>query len=404
MKNRLIYIWRLIYWSISRIFVYTYIRPKFNLVTEKNSDPIPKPPFVMVSNHGTLFDPWLVGHYSIYPISIMNNEDAFRAPWIIRWYLKNIGTFPKKKGASDYKAMKTTLKRLKQGYPVLIFPEGQTAWDGATQVVFSGIEKIIKRSKASLVMTNIKGNFLSKPWWANSYRKGIVRVNRKVLLAEQIQSLSEQEILEAIIKHINNNDILDEENLNTEFKGEQLASGLERFPWICRSCKTEDTLVTEGDIITCSQCHSSWSMDSHCRFSPLKKDTVPINNLYEWIAWHKEKVIEKIKEAKDDGLLTRNRKVIYCTISFNGKFENIAEGTLLLSKESLTFQTKNKIKSFTLSVNEISDYVYQRKDVFECRCNNKSYRFRIIGHSPMKWVFYLRYIKGYEKVEKLGYQ
>jgi 1-acyl-sn-glycerol-3-phosphate acyltransferase len=358
----------------------------------------------MVSNHGTFFDPWIVGHYSKYPISIMNNEDAFNAPWVIRWYLKNIGTFPKKKGASDYKAMKTTINRLKLGYPVLIFPEGQTTWDGATQVVFSGIEKIIKKSNVPLVMTNVKGNFLSKPWWSNSYRKGTVRVNRKVLLTKQIQLLSEEEILEAIITHIKNNDILDEQNLNTEFKGEQLASGLERFVWICRSCRTEDTLVTEGDVITCSQCHSSWTMDSHCRFTPAKKDTVPISNLYDWALWHKEQVIEKVREANDDGgILTRNRKVIYCRILFDGKLETITEGDLSLSKENLTFNSENKEKSFILPVKDISDYVYQRKDVFECRCNEHSYRFRLIGQSPMKWVYYLRYLKGYEKIEERGY-
>lgn len=404
MKNRLTYLWRYFYWALSRIFVYTYIRPKFNVVVEKNSDPIPKPPFIMVSNHGTFFDPWIVGHFSKYPVSIMNNEDAFHAPWIIRWYLKNIGTFPKKKGAHDYKAMKTTLKRINLGYPVLIFPEGQTTWDGSTQVIFSGIEKIIKRSKASLVMFNLKGNFLSKPWWAKTFRKGKVRVNRKVLSKDQVQSLSEQEILEAILTHIKTNDILDEQNLSTEFKGEELATGLERFPWLCRHCQTEDTLVTSGDTITCSQCHKSWTIDTHCRITPALENTTPINNLHEWIAWHKVKVIERIKGASDDLILTQNRQVSYCTITYTGQFETIAEGALALTKESLTFKTKSKEKSFVLPVKEITDYVYQRKDVFECRCSDISYKFRLTGHSPMKWVFYLRYLKGYEKFEEQGYQ
>ena len=100
MKKKLLYLYRFCFWAISRIFVFAYIRPKFNVVDDKNSDPIPKPPFIMVSNHATFFDPWIVGHYSKYPISIMNNEDAFHSPWVIRWYLKNIVTFPKKKGGA----------------------------------------------------------------------------------------------------------------------------------------------------------------------------------------------------------------------------------------------------------------------------------------------------------------
>lgn len=403
MKKKLLYLYRFCFWAISRVFVFAYIRPKFNVVDDKNSDPIPKPPFIMVSNHATFFDPWIVGNYSKYPISIMNNEDAFNAPWVIRWYLKNIGTFPKKKGSADYKAMKTTLKRLNHGYPVLIFPEGQTTWDGVTQPIYSGIEKIIKRSNVSLIMMNVKGNFLSKPWWANTYRKGKVRVIRKVLSKKQIKSLSEQELLKTIIKYIRNNDILDEQNQKIEFKGERLASGLERFVWICRNCQSEDTLSTNGNTISCSHCSSSWSIDSHFRFSPLQKEIAPINNLYDWALWHKETVIEKINKTKEDEIIAHNSNVIYCDISFNGKFINLAEGILKLSKEALTFNATKKEKSFMLPVKNISDYVYQRKDVFECRCNNKSYRFRIIGHSPMKWLYYLRYLKGYEVFEKRGY-
>lgn len=403
MRNILDHLVRYAFWTISRIFVFAYIRPKFNIVDNINYDPVPKPPFIMVSNHATFFDPWIVGHHSNHPMSIMNNEDAFHAPWIIRWYLKNIGTFPKKKGGTDYKAMKTTLKRLRLGYPILIFPEGQTTWDGATQPIYSGIEKIVKKSKVPLAMMNVKGNFSSKPWWADTYRKGKVRVTCKVLSKKQIASLSEQEILEAIIHQITNNDIFDEEMLKTEFKGKQLARGLERFVWICKNCQSEDTLSTNDTMISCSQCNSSWTIDSHFRFTPLEKGTAQISNLYDWATWHRERVIDKLNKAKNEDTIAENKKVIYCDISFNGKFINLAEGSLSLSKALLAFNATEKEKSLALEVKDISDYVYQRKDVFECRCNNKSYRFRIVGHSPMKWVYYLRYFKGYKEYEKRGY-
>lgn len=403
MKDLKDYFVRLLFWTISRIFVFVYIRPKFNIVDDKNSDPIPKAPFIMVSNHATFFDPWIVGHYSKYPISIMNNEDAFNAPWVVRWYLKNIGTFPKKKGGADYKAMKTTLKRLSLGYPVLIFPEGQTAWDGQTQPIYAGIEKIVKKSGVPLVMTNVKGNFASKPWWADTFRKGKVRVSRKVISKEQAASMSEQEILEAIIRHITNNDIFDEEMLNTEFTGERLACGLERFVWICKHCRSEDTLSTSDNTISCSRCNSSWTVDSHFRLTPKDPDTAAIGNLYEWATWHKEQVREKIAAADSKDPLATNSGVLYSDINLNGQFITLAEGTLALSKETLSFSTAEKEKSFILETKDISDYVYQRKDVFECRCNNTSYRFRLIHHSPMKWVYYLRYLKGYEEFEKRGY-
>ena len=252
-------------------------------------------------------------------------------------------------------------------------------------------------------MINVKGNFSSKPWWADTYRKGKVRVTCKVLSKKQIASLSEQEILEAIIHHVTNNDLFDEEMLNTEFTGERLACGLQRFVWICKHCQSEDTLDTKDNTISCSHCHSSWTIDSHFRLTPTEPNTTAIGNLYEWATWHKEQVRKKIATADSKDMLATNNGVLYSDINLNGQFTTIAEGTLALSKESLTFDAAEKEKSFALEVKDITDYVYQRKDVFECRHNNKSYRFRLIHHSPMKWVYYLRYLKGYEEFEKRGY-
>lgn len=395
---------RYAFWAMSRPFVWFFIRPKFNIVTEKGSDPVPKPPFIMISNHGTFFDPWIIGQYSPYPMSIMMNEDGFRAGAVTRWYLDNIGAFPKKKGTSDYKAMKITIRLLQKRYPVLIFSEGQVTWDGETQPIFTGIEKIIKHTKVSLVMMRIIGSFLSKPWWADTYRKGKVRILGKVLDPETINGLSEHELLIKMKDFIYNNDIKDKENLHTQFTGKNLAIGLERFVWICKNCKKEDTLVTRGDHISCSACNYSWSVDTHLRLKPLQVDTAAIGDLHDYAKWHKEIVMDTIGSAASHDTLTESKNVILCTINREGKSTQLATGTLSLTKESLTF-TPDVDSSYTilLSVPEIQSYVFQRKDVFECSCEEKSYRFRFQGHSPMKWVFYLRYLNGYEEYEQRGY-
>ncbi len=403
MKNKLIYFWRYWFWQISRVFVYLYIRPKFNFTLSKESDPIPKPPFIMVSNHGTFFDPWIVGHLSRYPLSIMNNEEAFRAHPVTRWYIKQIGTFPKKKGASDYKAMKTTLRRMKLGYPVLIFPEGQTTWDGETQPVFPGIEKIIKLTRAPLVMMNVKGNFLSKPWWSYHYRKGRVLVTCKVIPADNVASLSQEDILKRLIIHIHNSDIKDPQNRQVAFRGERCAEGLEHFVWLCKTCRSEDTLVTEGNTITCTHCGSRWTIDPHCRLTPVDEKSAEIGDLHDWARWHKQMTIDKIATANASTPLTVSNDVVHCETDPNGKYNDYAAGTLSLTKETFQFVSRDGNGSFTLKTDKVSDYVYQRKELFECRTESDNYKFRLPGHSPMKWVYYFRYLNNFEACETRGY-
>jgi len=79
LKNKLIYFWRYWFWQLSRLFVLLYIRPKFNFKLIKGSDKIPKPPFIMVSNHGTFFDPWIFSG-----IRFLRNCSSWNSPGIFR--------------------------------------------------------------------------------------------------------------------------------------------------------------------------------------------------------------------------------------------------------------------------------------------------------------------------------
>lgn len=390
-------------WQISRLFVIGYVRPAFRLTREAGCDPLPSPPFIVVSNHGTFFDPWLVGGWSVHPLSIMMNDDAYRSGIVTRTYLRWIGTFGKKKGASDYRAMKTTLKKLGAGRPVLIFPEGQTSWDGETQPIYAGVEKIIKRAACPLVMCRLSGNFLSKPWWARTRRRGRTRIRMKVVSAEELGEMPADQVLDMITGFIYTNDVKDERNLDTSFEGTAVAEGLERFVWMCRQCGREDGLVTEGDAVSCISCGASWSMDAHCRFEAAGDSIAEIGDLHDWAAWHKRRVIEKLAQTDSVTVLTQSERALLQTEDKHGDFVDRGHGSLSLTKEKLTFVPAGGGEPLELPVNRTDSYVFERKDIFECRCEGVFYRFVFSGHSPMKWVYYYRYLNNYQVHERNRY-
>jgi hypothetical protein len=366
---------------------------------------IPKPPFIMVGNHGTFFDPWIVGHFSKYPLSIMMNEEGFKTGKFVQWYLKNVGTYPKKKGESDIQAMKYTIKTLKKGFPVLIFPEGQTTWDGQTQPVFAGVENIIKRSKLPLVMMNVSGNFISKPWWSESFRKGKVIIRPKVLSARDVAAAGKTELRDIIINYLNHNDLTDEELKNIEFKGEPATKGINRFMWICPSCSEHDVIVPDSGTISCKSCGALWNMDNHFNFTPANDKAVSFGNLYDWSMWHKEQVKKQIEQAGDNDVLASNTGVHYCSVTDTGEYPTIKTGTLSLTKQKLSFVPDDGTTEHLLdfNVSDIHDYVFQLKTIFECRHDGNVYKFRFEDSSPMKWVYYFRYLNNYAQCEERGY-
>ena len=43
-----------------------------------------------------------------------------------------------------------------------------------------------------------------------------------------------------------------------------------------------------------------------------------------------------------------------------------------------------------------------QKDIFEITYEGTDYRFHMNGKSPMKWLMFVRYLNGFEEIEKLG--
>ncbi len=391
---------RWIIWNLFSVpFVKTYVKYHYRFSKADRKHKFPKPPFMVVANHGTFFDPWFIGGYSHYPLSYMINNDVFRGKDMSAWYLRSIDSIPKKKGASDFKAMKATIERLNNKRAVCIFPEGQTTWDGETQLLYRGIEKIIKKVNCPLVMVRLQGNFLTKPWWADSLREGRILLHFKTLEKKDIEQLSFDELFNTIKSYIYQNDIKDPQNLAVPFTGVKLAEGLERFVWICMHCGSEDTLVTSDNTIRCTSCKGSWDIDAHCRLSSNDPSFSCLPDLKDWSDMHKEKVQEFISNRENE--LTRSSDVTLQKENSEQMFENKESGTLILFRERLLFETASTTLQWP--VKEITDYVIQKKDIFEFSHNSEYYRFVFNKKSPMKWIYYFRYLNNYSICEKQGY-
>jgi len=392
-----------LFWRTTQLTFCKMIKRRFRFELAGDADPEPEPPYVVVANHGNFFDPWILGPYFGKALRIMMNDDGFRAGAVSRWYLHGIGAFPKKKGAHDLRAMKSTLKFLKNGEPVLIFPEGQATWDGETQPIYGGIERMVKRAGCPLVIVCFRGNFLSRPWWAEADRKGRITIERSAIPAARLAAMSEAEVLAAIKQGVYNNDIADERNRAIEFRGKRLAEGLQRLVWSCMCCDATDAITVAGDTITCDRCNNTWTVDAHCRLRADSSGIPCFGDLHAWFQDHKRVAREAIAAAGDSTVLAANKGVTLLREDTDGRFVAESVGTLTLTRDELTFvPERGGLATSRFPVEQLTSYAIQRKDVFEITSGGVDYRFEMAGRSPMKWLVYVRYLRGYEAAEARG--
>ena len=120
---------KLIYQLVSRLFVLPIYKCVFkgHLIGREN---IPqKDSFIMVSNHGSLLDPPLLGHALGRNISFMAKAELFKIPFL-GFVIKACGAYPVKRGIVDKNTIKTACKKLSNNNSIGIFIDGTRQKNG----------------------------------------------------------------------------------------------------------------------------------------------------------------------------------------------------------------------------------------------------------------------------------
>ena len=127
MKNHTIQ--KLIYELISKLFVFPIYKFVFqgHLIGRENIPQIDN--FIMVSNHGSLLDPPLLGHALGRNISFMAKAELFEIP-LLGFIIKACGAYPVKRGIADKNTIKTACKKLSNDNSIGIFIDGTRQKNG----------------------------------------------------------------------------------------------------------------------------------------------------------------------------------------------------------------------------------------------------------------------------------
>ena len=120
---------KLTYQLVSKLFVLPIYKFLFkgHLIGREN---IPqKDSFIIVSNHGSLLDPPLLGHAIGRNISFMAKAELFKIP-ILGFIIRACGAYPVKRGIVDKNTIKTACKKLLNDNSIGIFIDGTRQKNG----------------------------------------------------------------------------------------------------------------------------------------------------------------------------------------------------------------------------------------------------------------------------------
>jgi 1-acyl-sn-glycerol-3-phosphate acyltransferase len=148
---------------------------------------------LLVCNHQSYLDPVLAALALPREAHFMARDTLFRGGFF-KPLIESLNAFPVKRGSADIGAIKETLKRLKNGGLITVFPEATRTEDGTIRPMQPGVVLVARKAGVPLVPTLILGAFEAWPRQAKLPRpRRVLVAYGQPVTAERMRDLTDEE-------------------------------------------------------------------------------------------------------------------------------------------------------------------------------------------------------------------
>jgi 1-acyl-sn-glycerol-3-phosphate acyltransferase len=155
-----------------------------------------------VSNHQSHLDPPLVGAGCPRRMNYLARESLFRFAPFGR-FIYSVGAIPLDREGVGLSGIKESLKRLKRGEMLLVFPEGTRTPDGEIHRFKPGFTALAVRSKSAVLPIAIEGAYRAWPRQAAFPRPRVVNVHYgPPILPREYENMDERELVRLVEERV----------------------------------------------------------------------------------------------------------------------------------------------------------------------------------------------------------
>jgi 1-acyl-sn-glycerol-3-phosphate acyltransferase len=191
-----------LWYEFSKFWIHVGLLVMFR-VRYSGTNNVPKEGAVLViANHQSYLDPPLIGAGFPRMMNYLARASLFRfKPFA--WLIHSYNAIPVDRERSPLGGIKETLRRLKQGEVVLIFPEGARTLDGEIAPFLAGFATVAVRSGAAILPAAVEGAFDAWPCHRRFPRPGPVHVHYgPAMLPDEIAQYGDQELVEELERRV----------------------------------------------------------------------------------------------------------------------------------------------------------------------------------------------------------
>ena len=270
--------------SLAYGIVGTYTAWKYGVTVEKFKEEVDRPCLILF-NHQTGFDQFMVGMAFDRPVYYVASEDLFSNGFVSRLLRWAVAPIPIRKQTTDLNAVMNCIRVAREGGTIAMAPEGNRTFSGETGYMSDAVAPLAKKMKLPIVLYRIEGGYGVQPRWSDVVRKGKMRCYvSRVIEPEEYAKMSNEELFAIIRQEL----YVDEALADACFYSDKRAEYLERAMYVCPFCGLT-TYESHGSEVTCKTCGRTVAYGEDKSLKGVGFD-FPFPFVKQWYQ-HQEKVI-----------------------------------------------------------------------------------------------------------------
>ena len=363
------------WFAIGRPLTMAFLKIKANF--KRTGNDLTNRPYMILCNHACDLDPLMVINSVPGVVHALASDHLFKNPIFGGFVAHVAGPIPIVRAQMDLKSIKEAMQVRKDGGSLLIFPEANCCYSSKTSYIAPAIAKLVKQFKMPLALFNVKGSYLTKPRWSNSWRKGRTTCELvRVIEPEELAKMSVDEIYAAICDALSFNEMEYQREQHVTFKGHNLLEGAERMLFQCPKCGRLMTMKSEGDSIFCTECGYRVTMNSEGFF---EGEDLVFDSFDRWDDWQREQAVKFVSGGNYDAtgvepvIITPSNELYRARRAEKNVL--IGEGSFALYCDRLEFDAKDALET-DAEGNTVSTgakkFVWKFDDISKLSCVHKN--------------------------------
>ncbi|MCD8299878.1 MAG: 1-acyl-sn-glycerol-3-phosphate acyltransferase [Clostridiales bacterium] len=337
---------------------------------------LPDEPCLVLANHCCYIDPIIVAISIKQPMSFVIAENLLRNKFMAWVFTKLLHCIPCAKGGQNAQTVFDIARELRTGHNVLMYPEGNMTYDGATDKAIPSTGKLIRSLKCTVVTMQVDGAYQLLPRWSRKFCFGQVRshiVNvyetgyfyRKPV-EEILDTINKDLYIEQPAREPADIPITDVPGIGTGVYGNaekknipartynRGAAGLECFIFACPVCGKIGRIAAQGQKLRCG-CGAGWIFTQYgflendvfedvslCNCpdadmgDPINKLLRPegFSTLYEWNTWQQSYLGQLVAASREMTYSVPDTEL--CLITKDHRVEKKDAGTFTMTRDCVS--------------------------------------------------------------------